>query len=726
MKTEILKAFSLIEILVSLFIIMVLVLSIYPLISFSLQITADNKNQVQAINIANEKLEQIRALSYDDVGTINGVVPGVLKDDEIIFRNGTFNVSTTITFFDDDYDGLLSEENDDFIDYKKATVRVTWQAKTGEKQVIMSSFFIPPTPQDIPEGWGLLKIYVIDSNGNPVTDANITINNSDPNLDFPIINANYSTYDTNILSIPVKPSNSYNVSVSKNGYTIDRTYSQTEISPSTPVKPDLEVNLGRKTESNFIIDRVGKFNIRTVRATLPDNKIVNFSSINEQGPVVDSDGIYSYFVWQNLTTNRIFLQKFDLDGNSQLLMGDDLEIAFPGEFPDIQIVKDSNLAMCFKKELTGYANIFVSFFDSSFSDPVDYVLYGPGVVDSTITNQSNCRMAYSYSASTTIVVWDDDRDFSDFLQDIYIKIYNEDFSTRSINRVNVDSYFNQNKPDVEVDSNGYIYVVWTDNRSGDEDIYIQKLNSNGVNVWGSDKRVNLETNGNQNSSSIAIDTDDNIYVVWTDARNGDDGIYIQKLNSNGDRLWVLDKRVNVETYSNQHSPKITIDGDDNIYVVWTDNRNINNNSNEDIYLQKLDSDGLKYSRDYRINVNNDPSSQNSVDITMNGNYPIIVWSDNRNDNRDVYFSKFIEYDNSTPIPNINVDIQGTKQIGSNPSIFKYDVTVNSGLDGYISNYEVDGDGSGYTINANNVLMIDPSLPIKIEPGEVRDVIIYLE
>ncbi|MDD4290484.1 MAG: prepilin-type N-terminal cleavage/methylation domain-containing protein [Patescibacteria group bacterium] len=726
MERRILKAFSLIEILVSLFIIMVLVLSIYPLINFSLQITSDNKNQIQAINIANEKLEKIRALSYDDIGTINGVVPGILEDGEVVIRNGTFNVSTTVMFFDDDYDGLLSEENDNFIDYKKATVRVAWQTRVGEKQVIMSSFFIPPTSQDIPEGWGLLKIHVIDSNGNPVNNANVTINNSDPNFDFPIINANYSTFDSNILSIPVKPSNYYKVSVSKNGYTIDRTYSQTEMAPSMPVKHDLVVNLGKKTESDFIIDQVSKFNIRTVRATLPDNKLVNFSSINEQSPAVDSDGTYSYFVWQNLTTNKIYLQKFDPDGNSQLLMGDDLEVVFPGAFPDIQVIKDSNLAMCFKKELTGYANIFVSFFDSSFSDPVNYVLSGPSVADSTITNQSNCKMAYSYSASTTIVVWDDDRDFSDFLQDVYIKIYNEDFSTRVISRVNVDRLFNQSKPDVNIDSSGYIYVVWTDNRSGDEDIYIQKLNSDGVNLWSSDKRVNSETGGNQNSPSIAVDKNDNIYVVWTDGRSGDDGIYIQKLNSDGDRLWSSDKRVNVETYSNQHSPKISIDEDNNIYVVWIDNRNINNNSNEDIYIQKLDSGGLKYSRDYRVNTNNDPSSQNSADISMNGNYPIIVWSDNRNDNHDIYFSKFIEYNNPTLVPNINVAIQGTKQIGSNPNIFKYDTTINSGSSGYINNYEIDADGSGYTINANNVLMIDPSSPIKIGPGEVRDIMIYLE
>ncbi|HQI03309.1 MAG TPA: prepilin-type N-terminal cleavage/methylation domain-containing protein [bacterium] len=151
MKKKFIKAFSLIEVLVSLFIIMILVLSVYPLINFSLQITADNKNQVQAINIANQKLEQIRNLPYNDIGTIDGVVPGVIPDSEVIIRNGKFNINTTVVFFDDDYDGLLEDANDDFIDYKKVTVRVTWQGRAGEKQVIMSSVFIPPT-QEIPEG----------------------------------------------------------------------------------------------------------------------------------------------------------------------------------------------------------------------------------------------------------------------------------------------------------------------------------------------------------------------------------------------------------------------------------------------------------------------------------------------------------------------------------------------------------------------------------------------
>ena len=188
----------------------------------------------------------------------------------------------------------------------------------------------------------------MDSNGNPVNNANITINNSA--IDPPIIDASYSTYDTNILRLPVIPSDSYEITVSKSAYSTDRTYSSSELSPSTPVKLNLEVGMGETTEASFVIDEISKFNIRTVRATLPENRIVNFSSFDGQNPSVDSDGTYSYFVWDNSVTSIIYLQKLDLGGNSQFVGGEDLSIESSGFSPDIKVIKDLNLSMCFTKK----------------------------------------------------------------------------------------------------------------------------------------------------------------------------------------------------------------------------------------------------------------------------------------------------------------------------------------------------------------------------------------
>lgn len=719
MKIKHLIGFSLIEILVSLFIIMVLVSSVYALINYSLQITADNKNYVQAISIANQKLEEIRGLPYDSVGNLGGIPGGIIENDEIILRNGTFNVSTTITFYDDSYDGLLEDENDDFIDYKIATVRVGWRSKNIVKNITMSSKIISPT-QEIPEGWGLLKIFIQDSSGNAVTNAIVNIKNSNLN---PAIDVDYSTEDTNVLRIPVFPSDSYEITVSKNGYSDDKTYAISETNPE-PTKPNLSVSIGEKEEATFRIDPIGKFNIRTLRANLPQSHIVNSNIFNQLSPAVDSCNDYSYFVWKDSGDNLIYLQKFDLNGSRQWV--DDVDVALSGlnESPDIKIIKDSNLVTCFTKQAIDYKNVYISFLDSS-----GLSLYGPNEIDSTITNQTNCKLSYSYFASSTIVVWEDERNFNDSLGDIYMKIYDENFLSYSSIRVNSGVLFSQHNPDVAVDSNGNIYVVWTDNRNnGDEDIYMQKFNSSGVKQWNDgDKIVNLGIEHNQYSPKIAIDNNDKIYIIWTDQKNGDEDIYMQKFNSSGDCQWGDDKKVNVETYANQHSSAaIAIDTNNNIYVTWTDNRNINNNQDEDIYLQKLDTDGNKYTRDYRVNINNDSSSQNSSDMSISNNYPIVVWADNRAVNYDIYFTKFIEYNNPEIASNVNITLVGTKQIGNNPVIFKYDKILNSGISGYINEYEVDSDGSGYTINTDNLLMIDPSSPIKIAPDQIREIMIYVQ
>ncbi|GAJ17902.1 unnamed protein product, partial [marine sediment metagenome] len=168
---------SLVEVLISVLIIALLFLGIYSLIIFSLQITVDNKFYVEAMEIANQKMEQIRNLPYDQVGVQAGIPSGNIPQVEIISRDGNFTVNTYIIFYDDDYDG---EAGVDTIpnDYKIATIRVGWQSKYGDKHVTVFSKIIPRT-EETSDGYGLLKIFVNDVNTNPVANASVrVVNNS--------------------------------------------------------------------------------------------------------------------------------------------------------------------------------------------------------------------------------------------------------------------------------------------------------------------------------------------------------------------------------------------------------------------------------------------------------------------------------------------------------------------------------------------------------------------
>jgi len=130
----------------------------------------------------------------------------------------------------------------------------------------------------------------------------------------------------------------------------------------------------------------------------------------------------------------------------------------------------------------------------------------------------------------------------------------------------------QAHPEVVVDSDGNSIYVWHDSRGSAYDVYAQKFDKQGNALWGggtSDVRVN------QNADSaiydyhpdIAVDSNDNVIVVWTDDRNGASNltIYAQKLNSNGVAQWgSSDVRVNQATSSaNRFGPSVGIDPSNN-------------------------------------------------------------------------------------------------------------------------------------------------------------------
>ena len=665
------RAFSLIEVLVSLLIIMILVSSVYSLINFSLQITADNKNNVQAISIANEKLEQIRTLPYDEI-QITGIVDGVLDETyEEVIRNGKFDVYTSVIYVDDPYDGIQNGTDSTFFaDYKKVTVRVSWSSRNETKSVTMFSNIIPAT-EETSSGNGILEIIVVNADGVPVSGATVHI-----------VNPNVGTIADNITDSsgvfsysPAEPGyEAYEVTVSKSGYSTERTYSRIEI--TNPTKPNLTVNIGSKTQEGFTIDLLGQLNIKTVSGVnLPHNYIANSSSGDQLNPAIDVFEDNSYVVWQDERNgdSEIYLQEYNSTGVKQL-SSSDVVISSSGinRSPDIKKINDSNFAICFSKEVSNDKNIYISFFDSINSS----ILHTYNV-DNTSGNQSSCKLAYSDTPTSTIIVWQDDSSFDINQNDVYMQTYDENFDF-GFKRI-VSSYVlaDQYNPGVVADSLGNIYVAWTDTRP--------------------------------------VDGDD---VVM------DGNIYIQKFNSSGSSQW--EKKVNTDSgNSEQGLPSIAVDSDNNIYVAWTDERNLD----RDIYVQKFNSSGVKlYSKDLRGNINTGSSLQEASGMAIGSDYPVIVWSDNRDGyNYDIYFTKFIGYDNPVIFPNVNVGIHSTKRIGDNPVVYKHNSTINSGSSGSY-NYIAEWDVPGYSINVSGhtLIMSDPSENIEVLPGQTRELMIYLQ
>lgn len=137
------KGLTLIEVMISLFIILLISVSIFSIIIFSLKITSDNKMQVEAISIGNQKMEQILNLPYSQIGLIDGDPIGVLQSHEEIERQGAFDIETSVKFFDDPYDDEAFSGDLTPNDYKIVSLKIIWKSKFGEKSITFISKIIP-------------------------------------------------------------------------------------------------------------------------------------------------------------------------------------------------------------------------------------------------------------------------------------------------------------------------------------------------------------------------------------------------------------------------------------------------------------------------------------------------------------------------------------------------------------------------------------------------------
>lgn len=304
------KGFTLIEVAVSLAIISVLILGVYSLVVLSLKITADNKNYVSATEIANQKMEQIRNMSYNDVGTIGDAsAPGTIPQIVTIERGAIFTITTNIAVIDDPYDGMAGSGDSISNDYKEATIKVAWQSNYGTKSISVFSKIVSKT-KEVDAGYGLLELHSVDSNGAPVSNANVHIVNTALLVDD---SAKVTNLD-GILNVGLKESfQGYQITISKPGYSTD--FSLDPASGLTPVH--LSITEGNKTAESFSIDKLATLIIKTYSSNILDNWMVNkaTSTNNKSRTAISKDDSGNiYFAWQDTvdtTNSSVYIQKYN-------------------------------------------------------------------------------------------------------------------------------------------------------------------------------------------------------------------------------------------------------------------------------------------------------------------------------------------------------------------------------------------------------------------------------
>ncbi len=248
----------------------------------SIRTVSKSSTIASAGQLANEKIEYLRNLSYNSLATVDGAIfpPGTLPDSETITKSGrTFVVLTNIQYADDPYDGTAGGNPNDPnpADYKKITVEVR-DTNTSTTLAKLSTD-IASKAAETDSNTGVLKITVLDASGVPVANASLSIFNSGiiPAVDMAIdTDANGGVVIPNLPTIA-----GYHVSVSKGGYSADSTHPISQTNPF-PTNPDATIIFQQVTPVTLAIDHTATLIIapqgippgQSITATITGQKLI--------------------------------------------------------------------------------------------------------------------------------------------------------------------------------------------------------------------------------------------------------------------------------------------------------------------------------------------------------------------------------------------------------------------------------------------------------------------
>lgn len=199
----------------------------------------------------------------------------------------------------------------------------------------------------------------------------------------------------------------------------------------------------------------------------------------------------------------------------------------------------------------------------------------------------------------------------------------------------------QNSPQLISDGTGGTIITWADNRTGEWDIYAQRINAAGVAQW-TDNGVAICTAVNyQSDPKLVSDGAGGAIITWYDSRNGDTNldIYSQRISAAGAVEWTANGVAICTASYFQWQQVITSDGNGGAIIAWQDDRNGGTSSNVEIYSQRISKTGDVQWTANGVAICTALNNQLSPVITSDStNGAIIAWYDYRNGttNSDIY------------------------------------------------------------------------------------------
>ena len=368
---------------------------------------------------------------------------------------------------------------------------------------------------------------------------------------------------------------------------------------------------------------------------------------DQSTPAICSDmkggAIVAWSDWRTGIERDLYAQRIDSNGNIKWMVnGANISNLSNREHSE-KITSDGKggVIIAFEKQIAGVWDVWAQRLDSSGNK-----MWGAGGIRvcPTDTNKSkrNHRIAKDRSGGA-IISWQDNRTGADNYTNTNYDIY-----AQRINANGILLWGNTGKPisvgigdqlnakiDLDSASNGAI-IAWQDTRiSPDYDIYMQRIDSNGNAKWTTNGIVVCNAVGNQSALDfLTIDATGEAVITWKDSRSGSEDIYAQKINSAGLSQWTANGIAICNSTLAQINPNICSDQNKGAIITWQDS---SATTGWDIKAQHINNAGQALWTSNGLVVSNAIDEQNGPkNVTDNKGGTIICWQDKRTGTNDIY------------------------------------------------------------------------------------------
>ena len=360
---------------------------------FSLKLIAHSRSKMTALSLATDRMEYIRSLPYNSVGTVAGIPSGAIPQNRVVSLNGIdFDERVLIEYVDDPADGVGGADSNLILaDYKSLKVEYSWTSYGVPSSFSLISTIVPRSIETT-AGGGTLRVNVFDAAVAPLQGISVRLLNTTGTSTIDVTRSTDSTGTAFFTGAPA--SAGYEIFVSAAGYSSDQTRVATTSLPNPATLPVAVLESDVST-MNFQVDRVSTLNISAFNNVVTVDDVENFddylsiatsSGVSMSGGAIrlfDTAGTYE--TSGNFMTEPITPATIDNWGlvklESTLPSNTNIRVQFYTSTDTASIISDTVLP----SNSLGYTGAFIDLYD------LDPVLYPSIVMGITLSTTDTSR-----------------------------------------------------------------------------------------------------------------------------------------------------------------------------------------------------------------------------------------------------------------------------------------------------------------------------------------------